>query len=104
MRSTLGFLSFFAFGVLTIGILTVVGSGGGQDGALAELRGLYGGGGEVQLGSLLIGLVLGVMLSALARVSWTELPYRFCAWLLSYRRIVFRLTLATAFLGVLIFY
>ena len=102
MRSALGFLSLLAFGVLCAGVLTVVGSGS-NDAAFAELLGLQNGEG-LHLGSLFIGLVLGVVLSALARVSWSELPRRFVVWLLSHERIFFRLGLVGVFLGILVFY
>ncbi|HRO49920.1 MAG TPA: hypothetical protein PLW75_07260 [Hyphomicrobium sp.] len=104
MRSALGVLSLFAFGVLGIGVLTVVDSGSGsRDLVLAELLGLHDGEG-LHFGSLAVGLVFGVVLSALARVSWSELPHRFVTWLLSHGRIFFRLGLVAVFLGILVFY
>ncbi len=103
MRSALSFLSLLAFGVLGAGILTVLGSAGG-DAAVAELLSLRDGVSGLHPGSLLIGLVLGVVLSALARVSWSELPRRFVAWLLGHERVFFRLGLVGVFLGVLVFY
>ncbi|HRN89454.1 hypothetical protein [Hyphomicrobium sp.] len=102
MRSALSFLSLLAFGVLGAGILTVVGSADG-DAAVAELLGLDAGDG-LHFGSLFVGLVLGVVLSALARVSWSELPRRSVEWLLSHERIFFRLGLVGVFLGILVFY
>ncbi|WP_041318252.1 hypothetical protein [Hyphomicrobium nitrativorans] len=102
MRSALGFFSLLAFGVLGAGVLTVVGTAEG-DAAIAELLGVRDGEG-LHPGSLFVGLVLGVVLSALARVSWTELPRRFVAWLLSHERIFFRLGLVGVFLGILVFY
>lgn len=101
MRSAIGFLSLLAFGFLAAGVLTVVGSGPGAGLSLSAL-GIDTGG--VHLGSLLIGLVLGVVLSALARVSWSELPRRFVGWLLHHERSFYRLTLAGLFIGVLLFY
>lgn len=100
MRSALGFLSLLAFGFLAAGVLTVVGSGSGS---IAGLAGAHDGSG-VHLGSLLIGLLLGFVLSSLARVSWAELPSRFAGWLLHHERSFYRLALAGLFIGVLIFY
>jgi hypothetical protein len=103
MRSAIGFLSFLAFGVLAAGVLTVVGSGAAPDvsfdDAVASLdrSGLH-------VGSVLIGLVMGFVLSALARVSWTELPRRFVGWLLQYERSFYRVALVSLFIGILMFY
>ena len=102
MRSAIGFLSFLAFGVLAAGVLTVVGSGPQAQSALDALAGLGETG--VHLGSLLLGMVLGVVLSALARVSWAELPRRFVAWLLAYERGFYRVALLAAFVGFLLLY
>jgi hypothetical protein len=103
MRSAIGFLSFLAFGVLAAGVITVVSAGPQAsysfDQIVSELdrSGLH-------VGSLLIGLVLGFVLSALARVSWSELPRRFVGWLLQYERGFYRLALVTLFIGILVFY
>jgi hypothetical protein len=102
MRSAIGFLSLLAFGFLAAGVLTVVGSGPSSELSLDAAIGAAHG--SVHLGSLLLGLVLGIVLSALARVSWSELPRRFVAWLLAYERTFYRLALAAVFVGILLFY
>lgn len=102
MRSAIGFLSFLAFGVLAAGVLAVVGSGSASHDMREAVMGLGETG--VHLGSLLIGMVLGVVLSALARVSWTELPRRFVGWLLAHERGFYRLALLGAVLAFLVFY
>ena len=102
MRSAIGFLSLLAFGILAAGVLTVVGSSPTTDFSLDAALGAGPAG--VHLGSLLIGLVLGVVLSAIARISWAELPRRFVGWLLAYERAFYRLALAGVFLGVILFY
>jgi hypothetical protein len=102
MRSAIGFLSFLAFGVLAAGVLAVVGSGPASHDMREAVMGLGETG--VHLGSLLIGMVLGVVLSALARVSWTELPRRFVGWLLAHERGFYRLALLGAVLAFLVFY
>lgn len=102
MRSALGFLSLLAFGFLAAGVLTVVGSGSMSTLPLGgALEGERSG---VHLVSLLVGMVLGVVLSALARVSWAELPRRFVGWLLMNERNFYRLAWAGLFIGVLLFY
>lgn len=102
MRSAIGFLSLLAFGFLAAGVLTVVGSGSHGDLSLDRLTGLSSEG--VHLGSLLTGLVLGIVLSGLARVSWAELPRRFVLWLLAYERTFYRLALVGVLVGMLLFY
>jgi hypothetical protein len=102
MRSALGFFSLLAFGFMAAGVLTVVGSGTGGDLSLADALGSDGS--RVHLGSLLLGLVLGFVLSALARVSWTQLPRRFVGWLLENERNFYRIAWAGVLVGVLIFY
>ena len=103
MRSAISFLSLLAFGFLAAGILTVIGSDPEAGTGLGRFSlGMDQGG--IHLGSLLLGLVLGFLLSALARVSWTELPRRFVGWLLQYERSFYRLTLAAILIGVLVFY
>lgn len=100
MRSALGFLSLLGFGVLAAGVVTVVVSG-----PFGDLAGAAEGAEvNVDLASLLIGLFLGLVLSALARVSWSELPARFVSWFYFRGRMFFRLGMAACFLGVLLLY
>jgi len=100
MRSAIGFLSFLAFGFLAAGVLTVVGTG---PVSMLPLD-LESDTPPVHLGSLMLGLALGIVLSALARVSWTQLPRRFVGWLLQYERSFYRIALVGVFAGVLLFY
>lgn len=104
MRSAFGFLSLLAFGFLAAGVLTVVGTGSGPLSGVSPEGLMEGATREVHLGSLLLGLVLGLVLSALARVSWAELPRRFIGWLLMNERNFYRLAWAGLFIGVLLFY
>lgn len=104
MRSAIGFLSLLAFGFLAAGVMTVVGSGSMADLSIEAALGADRPGGGVHLGSLLLGLVLGLMLSALARVSWAELPRRFIGWMLAHERSFYRLALAGVLLAVVVFY
>lgn len=100
MRSAIGFLSLLAFGFLAAGVLTVAGTGASREFNLDAILGQSG----VHLGSLLLGLVLGVVLSGIARVSWSEIPRRFAGWLLQYERGFYRLALLAGLIGVLVFY
>jgi len=102
MRSAIGLLSLLAFGFLAAGVLTVVGSGPAPSFSLDAALGPEHEG--VHLGSLLMGLVLGIVLSALARVSWAQLPRRFVGWLVHNERGFYRISLAGLFVAILIFY
>ncbi len=106
MRSAIGFLSFLAFGFLAAGVVTVIGQGQGADLSLDSLlsRELTGETSGIHLGSLLIGLALGLVLSALARVSWSELPRRFVEWLFRYERSFYRLAIVGILVAILAFY
>lgn len=99
MRSVIGFLSALAFGVLLAGVLFVAGSS-----TIAPATFKAVGGKEIDLVSLLAGLVLGVIVSHLARISWTELPLRAADWLLANERNFYRLGWAAFFLAILLFY
>jgi len=102
MRSAIGLLSLVACGFLAASVVTVLSSGPGAGLALSDVLGR--GGSHIELPSLLLGLVLGCVLSALARVSWSELPRRFTGWLLSNERSFYRIAWAALFIGVLVFY
>jgi hypothetical protein len=101
MRTVIGFFSLLAFGVLAAGVLTVVGTGSMPGLSLEAAAGETAG---IHLGSLLIGLVLGVVLSALARVSWSQLPGRAAHWLVLNERTIYRLALVSILIGVLVYY
>lgn len=102
MRSAIGFFSLLAFGFLAAGVLTVIGSGPGFRSVLDTVLG--SGEGGVHLGSLFAGMVLGVVLSALARISWAELPRRFVRWLFSHVRGFYRLLFLAAVIAFFVFY
>jgi hypothetical protein len=104
MRSAISFLSLLAFGFLAAGVLTVIGTDTASDAAFPLGASLWAEQGGIHLGSLLLGLVLGIVLSALARVSWAELPRRFVGWLLHYERSFYRVALVAILIGVLVFY
>jgi hypothetical protein len=101
MRSVLGFFSLLAVSFLAAGVLAVIGSSSSPrvQFALPSAEGL-----GIDLRSLLIGLAAGLILSALARISWTELPRRTVAWLMANERNFVRIALAAIFIAVLCFY
>jgi hypothetical protein len=100
MRSVIGFFSLLAFGFLAAGVIAVMSSGtagfplafGGEDHK------------SIDLASLLVGLALGLLLSAVARISWSELPHRFASWLLTNERRLYRIAWAGLFVAVLFYY
>lgn len=106
MRAAISFLSLLAFGFLAAGVVMVVGSGSGSDLSLIDAMAMdmSADGRGLHLGSLMIGLVLGIVLSALARVSWSELPRRCVEWIIRYERSFYRLALAGILVGVLVYY
>jgi len=107
MKSILGFFSLLAFGFLAAGVLAVVATSSGSQLPFAmptgegfKLNDKIG----LDLPSLLIGLASGVLLSALARISWAELPRRSVMWLLANERNFVRLAWVAIFAGILLFY
>jgi len=101
MKSVLGFFSLLAFGVLAAGVLAVVASGSLPRLPFGEGTGE---GLNIDLGSLLVGLAAGLLLSALARISWAELPRRTVSWLLANERNFARLAWGFLFVVILLFY
>lgn len=101
MRSIASFASLLALGLLAGGILTMATGGSSTPGVLAN--GVDGTGG-LEFRSLLIGLLLGLGLSNLARVPWADFPRRFVAWVLSYEHNFFYAGVAVFLLIILIFY
>lgn len=104
MKTAISFLSLLAFGFLAAGVLTVIGSGSGPLGQLSMDAVTSSDRSGVHLGSLLLGLALGLVLSALARVSWSELPRRVITWLLNNERRFYRIAWAGLFIAILVFY
>ncbi len=101
MRSIASFASLLALGLLVGAVLTMASNGSGESSALAN--GVDGTGG-LEFRSLLIGLLLGLMLSNLSRVPWAEFPRRIVAWVLSYEHNFFYAGVATVLVIILIFY
>lgn len=97
MRPVLGFVSLIAVGLMAASALAIIAAGffrAPVDGTapLLDYR------------SLSIGLVLGLMLSWLARISWAEMPRRILNWIWTNERNFYRAALALILVGVLIFY
>lgn len=100
MRSILGFFSLLAFGFLAAGVVAVISSG------TTGFPLAFGGEGPktIDLASLMVGMALGLLLSAIARVSWSELPRRLANWLLTNERRLYRIVWAALLVGVLVYY
>jgi hypothetical protein len=98
MRRVLELFSILAVGFFVAGALGVA--------ALDDLplgRGGIGGG-KIDFGSLGLGLVLGVVITTIARVGWSEIPRRFVAWLVACRGTFRLLAWGLAFAAVLVLY
>jgi hypothetical protein len=99
MRSVLGYFSLFSFAVLAAGVIVVVGSGSGSVTGTSAASG-----GGLHAGSLLIGLAAGLLLSAMLRVSWAQIPGRTVAWLTRHERNLVRFVWVVLFALILCFY
>ncbi|MCH9765743.1 MAG: hypothetical protein K0U34_07105 [Alphaproteobacteria bacterium] len=101
MRSIAAFSSLLALGLLVGGILTLAARAPATTNAVASSgHGAIG----LDFRSMLIGLMIGLVLSNLTRVPWGELPRRAVAWVLHHERNLYRAALAAMFVGVLLFY
>lgn len=97
MKPLLSFVSLMAIGLIAASAIALIGTTlaplpASDKAPLLDYR------------SLSIGLVIGLMLSWLARLSWAEMPRRVLNWLWSNERNFYRAGLATVLLGVLVFY
>jgi hypothetical protein len=97
MKPVLSFVSLMAVGLIAASAVALVGAGLFRvptDGSapLLDYR------------SLSIGLIIGLMLSWLARISWAEMPRRMLNWLWANERNFYRGALALVLLGILVFY
>jgi hypothetical protein len=101
MQKILGFLSLVALAILAAGALGVAGLGP-LAGAASEQA--SSGSFALDYRSLLLGTVVGVVLSGFARLSWTELPRRAIAWLFANERKIIRCGYAAILLAVLLYY
>jgi hypothetical protein len=101
MRSVVSFISMLAFGVLAAGALMIGGSG-----TMPSKAAALPAGDAITLdpASLLIGIMVGVVLGALGRFSWAELPRRVVTWLVANERNFYRFAWASILLAILIFY
>lgn len=100
MRSIASFASLLALGLLVAGILTVMTQTpvavSGADGA--------DGSAGIDFWSLLVGLLLGLVLANLSRISWTNIPRRVVNWVLSQEQNLVYGGIAAVLIAILIFY
>ncbi len=97
MKPVLSFVSLMAVGLIAASAVALVGAGLFRvptDGSLPLL----------DYRSLSIGLIIGLMLSWLAQISWAEMPRRMLNWLWANERNFYRGALALMLLGILVFY
>lgn len=100
MRSAFQFVSMFAVGVLTLGLITVL-TPWVQGHAM--LSGLHPAA-SLHFESAIVGLALGLSFGILARYHWADIPRRVVTWFLVRERQFFYYALIAACIGVLVFY
>jgi hypothetical protein len=97
MKAVLSFVSLMAIGLMTASALALIVAGPAH-GPAGEATPL------IDYRSLSIGLVVGLMMSSLARLSWAEMPRRFLNWVWANERNFYRVALAILMIGIIIFY
>ena len=102
MRTVLGFCSTLAVGFLIAAWLAVAGTGPTAQYPYTAMH--PGQGFTLDYGSVLLGLVIGLILPWFGRFSWADLPRRAITWVLTNERNFFRAGIAAVLVGVLIFY
>ena len=100
MRSMFQFVSMFAAGVLTLGLIAVL---------LPWVQGhafpaAQGAGATLHFDYAVLGLSLGLAFGILARDHWADIPRRMVTWVLVRERQFFYYALIAACLAVLVFY
>lgn len=100
VRPILTFLSTLAFAVFTAAALVAI---------LPWLSGrtsqaVLGNDSRLHFESLVLGVVLGILVSAFARYGWGDIPRRIVTWILIRERQFFYYALIAGCLGVLLFY
>lgn len=100
LRTIAGFLSLLALGlILAVATAFVVVGLNSRSGLPADQVGA-----RLDYVSLCLGLLLGVSIGQLARVSWSELPRRVANWLLINERNFYRIGWAVILIAVLLYY
>jgi hypothetical protein len=102
MRSMVGFVSLLALGLMVAVALALAGQGLSAN--WSGLASRQPGGFRLDYPSLVLGLALGLVMATLARMSWAEMPRRIALWLLANERNFYRMAMAAACVGVLLFY
>jgi hypothetical protein len=100
MRSVLTFCSLLALGVMTAALMLALlpwMTGRAGEAPLLRETGLH-------LESLLLGIVTGLLMAALSRYNWSDIPRRLVMWFLVRERQFFYYTLIGGCLAVLVFY
>jgi hypothetical protein len=101
LRFVFGFFSLLALGLMVAVTLSFVATGVSQKPFGATL-----GGHRINLdvGSLLLGLALGLTMATLARIRWTDAPRSIISWFIVNERWLHRVAMAMILLAVLVFY
>ena len=100
LRAVAGFLSLLALGLILAVACAFVVVGLSSRGAPVPASN----GPRLDYVSLCLGLLLGVSIGQLARISWSEMPRRMANWLLVNERNFYRIGWAVILIGVLLYY
>jgi hypothetical protein len=100
-RFMFGFVSLLALGLMVAVTLNYVATGVSQKPFGTTIGGQHI---SLDVGSLMLGLALGLMMATLARIRWTDVPRSIISWFIVNERWLHRVAMAFILLGVLIFY
>ena len=100
MRSVFQFVSMLAVGVMTLGLVVVTLPWfNARAGALGVPPAS-----QLQLGSAVVGLSLGLLMGLMGRYHWADIPRRLVTWVLVRERQFFYFGLIACCIGILLFY
>lgn len=100
MKSLASFASLLAIGLLVGGFIMLITTHPEVQGVKRGAPGAS----WLDFRSMLIGLLLGLMLSNLSRVPWADLPRLIVSWVLSHSHRFEYATVATILVAIIIFY
>lgn len=101
LRFVFGFFSLLALGLMVAVTLNYIATGVAQKPFGATIAGHRL---NLDVGSLMLGLALGLTMATLARIRWTDVPRSMVSWFIVNERWLHRVAMALILVGVLVFY